>query len=563
MELCRERRGENTTFNYLAVGRVEVTSELPLAEVLFDFYDRLKTVTQGYGSFDYEMLDLRRVGPRQGRHPGQQPSRSTRCHNSFTARRHARQRALHYCDRLKPRTIPRQNFKIAIQGDHRRQDHRALDDQRVLRKGRHREVLRRRHQSQAQAPREAEGGQEADEDGRERRDPADCLHRGPADRREVTVEAAGLYVHVPFCARVCPYCDFAVTTFGRERRLGWLDGVVTEASLYASSIAPFDTLYIGGGTPSLLEPADLARLLAGLRSRLDVTDEARITLEANPEDVTPERAREWCDLGVQTVSLGCQSFDDLRLARLGRRHRGSDGAAAIASLRTADFDRISIDLMHGLAEDTVDVWRDELARAIELRPEHISCYQLTVHDGTHFGRLRARGDLTELDLDRQAEIFLATHRLLADAGYDGYEVSNFALETRYRSRHNQKYWHHTPYLGLGPSAHSFDGTRRWWNHRTLRDWETQLSRRQRPVAGSEELSAHSLAFEALMLQLRTRDGVDLERFAARHGVDLEERNSSTLARLEEQGLITRDGGRVRPTLTGLAVSDRLARDLDV
>jgi oxygen-independent coproporphyrinogen III oxidase len=258
-----------------------------------------------------------------------------------------------------------------------------------------------------------------------------------------------------------------------------------------------------------------------------------------------------------------QSLDDRRLADLGRRHSSTDARAAFARLAGAGFATVSLDLIYGSPGDDPASWRQQLEEAVKLGPDHISCYQLTVHEGTRFGRRRDRGLLVELPEEGQAALFRLTHRALADLGFEGYEVSNFASSPQHRSRHNQKYWRHGPYLGLGPSAHSYSGNRRWWNLRRLRQWQVSLDRRQRPVDGSEELTPGELALEALMLGLRTADGVDLDVARKRWGVDLTAPNRALIARLEEEGLVRVDGSRVLPTLNGMAVADSLARAFTV
>jgi oxygen-independent coproporphyrinogen-3 oxidase len=202
-------------------------------------------------------------------------------------------------------------------------------------------------------------------------------------------------------------------------------------------------------------------------------------------------------------------------------------------------------------------WRRELATTIALGPQHVSCYQLTFHEGTPFHRKRERGELVEPGESEQAGLFHLTHERLGAAGFDAYEVSNFARGDEHRSRHNLKYWRHAPYLGLGPSAHSFDGRRRWWNLRTFDDWQGAIAEQRRPIADEESLSPQELALEALMLGLRTTDGVDLAAVRARTGLDLGPCNREVLEDLRARGLFRIDGERLLPTLAGLAVADSL------
>lgn len=362
-------------------------------------------------------------------------------------------------------------------------------------------------------------------------------------------------------------------------RRRFVEHLVAEVALAARewpSAEPFDTVYFGGGTPSLLSAEELARVIEACGRGLPLAAPAPwIFLEANPEDVTPDACATWRRLGVRTLSLGVQSFSDEALRFLGRRHTAAEGRAAVETARAAGFHTVSVDLIFGLPDQTVDNWRRELEAAVALAPEHVSCYQLTIHPRTRFGAKAARGQLSELPEDEQAELFDLTHRYLADAGWFGYEVSNFARSPDHESRHNRKYWDHTPYLGLGPSAHSFamegspGGTRarRWWNERRTPQWEQRVAAGERPVEGDEVLGPQSLATESLLLGLRTATGVDLDEFATLYGVDLVAANEALVTRLiaEDRLLVRSDsmGRRLTPTLSGLAVADGMAAAFDL
>ncbi len=376
-------------------------------------------------------------------------------------------------------------------------------------------------------------------------------------------DGAGLYLHVPFCTSVCPYCDFAVLIAGEERRREYLTRVGTEAALYRDCGLVFDTVYVGGGTPSTLSGDQLGGLLEQLRSSLAIDPGARLHLEANPEDVDPSRVREWRGLGVTFVSLGVQSLNDEVLRRLGRRHDAARARRAATLLLEAGFHTVSLDLMYGLDGQRDAQWRRDLEDAVALGPQHLSCYQLTVHDGTVFGKRARRGELHELDDDGQGRLFELTHHFLADRGYEGYEVSNFAVGPEHRSRHNQKYWDHTPYLGLGPSAHSYRAGRRWWNRRKLRLWAADLGEGRRPLAGEELLGREELALEAVMLGLRTAAGIDLERIRSGFGVDVLAANQERIRSWSARGLVRLGGGRLAPTVAGMAVADALARRIEL
>jgi oxygen-independent coproporphyrinogen-3 oxidase len=405
--------------------------------------------------------------------------------------------------------------------------------------------------------------------------------------------APGLYLHVPFCSAICPYCDFAVLTGGPRRRAEFVDSLEAEIAAWrpaAERWRTIDTVYFGGGTPSALAPAQLARILAAARAALPVAPDAWIALEANPEDVTAESVGRWRELGIAMLSLGIQSFDAGTLRFLGRRHTPAQARLAVELTLGAGFPIVSIDLIYGARgaggagggsggsggsgaggsrprppdrEAEQARWRRDLEQAVALGPQHLSCYQLTIHEGTPFGFRAARGELRELPEADQAEAFRFTHTFLAGQGYAAYEVSNFARAPEQQSRHNRKYWDHTPYLGLGPSAHSFDGRRRWWNERKLGPWQAKLVAGERPIAGSEDLGRSQLALEELMLSLRTAAGLDLAGFRRRHACDLAARNGRLMEDLAARGLLAETGGRLVPTLAGLAVADSLARAFDL
>ena len=370
---------------------------------------------------------------------------------------------------------------------------------------------------------------------------------------------AGLYIHVPFCTSVCPYCDFAVTIAGAERRAAWADGVVREAAMHAASGLDFDTVYLGGGTPSSLVTGRLREVLSGLRRELEIRDDARLHIEVNPEDVTPENIEGWRGLGVRFVSLGVQSLVDAELRFLGRRHSATCAETAARMLVEAGFETVSIDLIYGLQGQSPAGLRAQLERAAGLGVQHLSCYQLTFHEGTVFGSRLRQKKLSELPAEEEAELFFLTHGVLSDLGLAAYEVSNFAVGRAHRSAHNQKYWDHSPYLGIGPSAHSWVGGRRWWNLRKLRFWQREVDSGRVPIEGHERPTPNQLVLEALMLGMRTTDGVDVARVRGLTGVDLVAANLETLERLATAGLAVVDGPVIKPTLEGMAVADTLAR----
>jgi len=379
-------------------------------------------------------------------------------------------------------------------------------------------------------------------------------------------EAPGLYLHVPFCLSKCIYCDFASATDQGLREL-WLRTLTREVEHFAlrRGEAPeahaffgeqvrwpaFDTLYWGGGTPSLLSPKELEEVMELVTTHFELLPTAELTLEANPDDVTPARLELWRQLGFTRLSLGVQSLCDEELVWLQRRHNAIEARRAFEAAREAGFDDISMDLMYGLPGQDLSVWRETLGLVVsQWQPTHLSCYQLTVAQDTPLGRLVADGGCEPCDESKQRDFFVVTHDQLEAAGYEHYEISNFALPGS-RSRHNQKYWKHVSYLGLGAAAHSFDGSRRWWNHCLLSDYGAAWSRRGRPFADAERLDRDQLRLEQLMLGFRTADGVPLAVALAGPG------GQRAVDELLSQGLVRIDQDRLQPTCQGFLVADRL------
>ena len=362
---------------------------------------------------------------------------------------------------------------------------------------------------------------------------------------------AGLYVHVPFCRRKCLYCDFASGT-DLTPVPEWLAFLRQEMGMYRDFAPRYDTLYLGGGTPSLLSAAELAVLLEALRDNFHFAADTEITLEANPDDITPPLLQSYRELGINRLSIGVQSFDDRELGFLGRRHNAAQAAQSLVWAREAGFANLGMDLMYGLPGQTLGQWQKNLEAAVSYEPTHLSCYQLTLEAGTPLGRRQAQGQFPRLPEELEREFFLLTSTFLEDRGYVHYEISNFARGEENRSRHNCKYWDHSPYLGLGPAAHSHQEGRRWWNHRSLKDYCLALSKGEAPVAGEEALTPEQRRLESLYLGMRTREGVALE--LVQEGAPQE----AMLRELVRAGLVQVRENRLVPTRQGLVVADRLA-----
>ncbi len=359
---------------------------------------------------------------------------------------------------------------------------------------------------------------------------------------------AGLYVHVPFCRTKCAYCDFySVTESGLEGQ--WLAAVGREAALYRDRFAgPFDSLFIGGGTPTSLSDRQIAALFEILKGELAFSPDCEVTVEANPDDVDERRLTMLKSLGCNRLSFGVQSFDDGELALLGRRHDADGAACAIEAALAAGFSNIGLDLMYGLPGQTKERWRATLERALSFGPAHLSCYQLTLEGRTPLARMVSSGKISLPGEEEVRAFFLETSRFLKAAGFIHYEVSNFALPGR-TCRHNEKYWRRVPYLGLGPSAHSFDGRTRWWNHRSLKSYIGKALAGERPVESGEALSAGQIELESLYLGLRTRRGVRL--------ADLQEKSLPAVRELRRAGLLRLRNGRLMPSVAGYLVADSL------
>jgi putative oxygen-independent coproporphyrinogen III oxidase len=366
-----------------------------------------------------------------------------------------------------------------------------------------------------------------------------------------TIGVPGLYIHVPFCRGKCPYCDFASGT-NLAGIPDWLAALDREMGMYRDFAPRFDTLYLGGGTPSLLTPPQLAGLLKSLEEHFQFAPDTEITLEANPDDLTLQVLNDYRKLGINRLSLGVQSFYDRELDFLGRRHNAAQALQALSFCRTAGFDHLGIDLMYGLPGQTLEAWQESLDTALSFRPEHLSCYQLTVEEGTPLAHRQAEGEFQALPEETARTFFLFTSKFLEDRGYLHYEISNFAWGPAHKSRHNCKYWNHTPYLGLGPAAHSYKDGRRWWNHSSLEDYCQALAAGQAPIAGQEVLTEAEKHREALYLGLRTKDGVHLD--LVRNGASREDALREAL----QAGLAEVWADRVVLTREGMVLADRLA-----
>ena len=320
-----------------------------------------------------------------------------------------------------------------------------------------------------------------------------------------------LYIHVPFCGRRCSYCDFAIAVRREAPAAEFIDAVLREWDVRRQHPAWGDSprvasVYFGGGTPSRLRPSAIARLIERIASDQPLDNGVEITLEANPEDVSPTSAAGWRAAGVNRLSLGAQSFDDQALAWMHRTHGATAVPAAVESARAAGFDNVSLDLIFALPAALERDWDRDLAQALALAPEHLSLYGLTTEPQTPLARWTERGLVRAADDERYAAEYLAAHAALTAAGYEHYEVSNAARPGR-RSRHNSGYWNGAAYVGLGPSAHSCAAGERWWNVRQWSAYQRAVMSGTDWVAGRESPDPEGGRLEILYLGLRTAEGV--------------------------------------------------------
>ena len=331
------------------------------------------------------------------------------------------------------------------------------------------------------------------------------------------MEAAGIYIHIPFCIRKCIYCDFYSVTDPplRDAFVNAMRAEITASE--DAGILQFDSVYIGGGTPSLLDIGHIAAILEAVHRRFHPHPSSEITLEVNPGTVTADTLKAFHDLGVTRLNIGVQSFQDAHLKWLGRIHTAKDAQNAFDWARTAGFDHIGMDLIYGLPGQRPDTWRDDIRRAVYLDPEHLSCYMLTCEPGTPLDALKRCGRYSPPDDAQGYALFETTHTELAASGYPMYEISNFAREDARnphvnRSRHNQKYWRGAPYLGFGPAAHSYIHPVRRRNHPDIHAYLADLCQGKPPVAETEILNREQQVIELVLLGFRTVEGVPLERF---------------------------------------------------
>ena len=375
---------------------------------------------------------------------------------------------------------------------------------------------------------------------------------------------AGIYIHIPFCRSRCSYCDFATDVYRNSEAVDrYVSALETEIESFDTkkskiqnpkSKIEVDTVYFGGGTPSLLSPKQLGKILNTIHKNFSVAEDSEITMEMNPATVTLETLREYKSLGVNRASFGAQTFDDTELKRLGRKHTAEDVRETIELLRCADFGNVSFDLIAGLPRQNLKDWERNLDEALKLNPEHLSLYLLEIHEATPLAEQIRSKRQPMPDEDLSAEMYELMVEKVSEKGYEQYEISNFALPN-FRSKHNSKYWTLDTVFGFGCSAHSFDGRKkRWANERDTLKYVELIERNLSPVVEQDEIDRKS---EYVFLGLRLSTGIDLDEYQRSFGADLTEEYANELQRFQEAELIEFSGNRLRLTNKGRLFSNEV------
>ncbi len=370
---------------------------------------------------------------------------------------------------------------------------------------------------------------------------------------------AGIYIHIPFCKQRCLYCAFYSSTL-HSKQQEYCDALCREIIMRRNYIIGIiDTVYFGGGTPSTLTREQLQKILGTIKENYRLSPSAEITIEANPDDLTPEYLATLRSLSFNRLSMGIQSFDDAQLKAIGRRHTAERARQAVKDARTAGFENISIDLMFALPSSTSAQWQESIKQAIELRPTHISAYNLTYEEETPLYRALQQGKIEAVDEEENLKQFEILIEQLAAAGYRHYEISNFALPG-YESRHNSSYWHDIPYLGCGAAAHSYNGESRSWNISDIKTYIEGINNGA-PFSEVEQLTTAEQYNDAILTRLRTADGVPSDWMRKKFGDKLTDYMLRNAAPHIVAGRLKEQQGHLILTRKGLFVSDAIIRDL--
>lgn len=370
---------------------------------------------------------------------------------------------------------------------------------------------------------------------------------------------AGIYIHIPFCKTRCIYCGFYSTTL-LDMRNEYIDAVCREMKLRKNYLnKPISTIYLGGGTPSMLDEENLNKLFLYINNVYSVNANAEVTMECNPDDVTPEFANIISRLPINRVSMGAQTFSDKRLALLHRRHNAGEVSKAVMLLRKVGIHNISIDLMFGFPNESLEQWKEDILAALALNVEHISAYSLMYEEGTPLWNMLKSGKIEEIDDDLSIAMYNELVSQLTASGYEHYEISNFA-KPGFRSRHNSSYWHQVPYIGLGAAAHSFDMKSRQWNVADVRKYIKSINCNIIPME-RETLDKDTIMNDIITTALRTSDGIDLKKVENMLGSEYSNQVVKNAAKHIDEGLLELKGGRLKLTKKGIYISDMIMSDI--
>ena len=373
---------------------------------------------------------------------------------------------------------------------------------------------------------------------------------------------AGIYIHIPFCTQACHYCDFHFST-NLDLKQGLVNAIVKEVAMQKDYLdgEEISTIYFGGGTPSLLDKEDLLKIIKEIKKNHNLIPDTEITLEANPDDLTKQKLDDLRSIGINRLSIGIQSFNDNVLKFFNRSHNSEQAVKAIGAARSAGFDNISIDLIYGAPGQSNDSLNEDISKALSLRPEHISAYSLTIEERTVFGKWKASNKLTPVNEEVVAEQFELLMDTLTRKGYDHYEISNFGLP-EFHSRHNSSYWRGVKYLGLGPSAHSYDGISRQFNVANNSIYVRKIEASEVPFE-REVLTREDKINEHFFIGLRTAAGCDLDFLMEEYAFGLSDEQEEYVDQLVKLGKANFDGHIIRLTNKGKLLADKIASDLFV
>lgn len=371
---------------------------------------------------------------------------------------------------------------------------------------------------------------------------------------------AGIYIHIPFCKKRCTYCDF-YTEVAPKLIPVLIDSIIKEFNIRKDYLdkETIKTIYFGGGTPSILSKNEFERIFEAIYTNFSVDIDAEITFEANPDDLTINFLESIRSLPFNRMSIGIQSFDDIDLKRINRRHSGKQAIEAVHNAQIAGFNNISIDLIYGLPFQTLETWEKQIDTAFKLNVQHISAYGLTYEEGTMLWKQREKGELKPVDDETMLEMYGLLDKIMKQNSFEEYEISNFSLPN-YRSKHNTSYWKQKPYIGIGPSAHSYDLNSRQWNVASITDYVKAISENT-SFFEKEVLTLYDKYNDFVMVSLRTSDGLDLEELETRFGTDLKAYCLQNLKTFIDSKKVDYSDGKLRLTAEGIHISNLILIEL--